>query len=492
MTLALSVVLFCASSVLVLSAIYAISEALLLAGTIGVVLSGAHIGLVMGLRRYAYTAVLFLFHLAMTVLAVYIYLNRDLVILTTHFVFSTFTDENLRIALVVFTTTLLSTLAPWLLLVQGKTSILKISPKKAFVGLFGQLGFLKKSWIQAILLISFLSAMFLFFTNTTVLEVSYPLNRRLHWIPGELLKIPTFLAAIGIVACYFKYLHQGSRYFFTLTIARINIVMTPILMLMLTGSRGLFTFLWFFVGLFESYLFLKRRSALIWSVLFFALAWFAYISWPFLRAWGLSSMPIDAALLQALEIGLFLSPDSDAGQFEQSSIHIQDFPLVGASLFQLLYVIQLIEDGVSLGGATFINLMPQALPSWLDGVLWERPLNDNWRLGEYYYHGGGFLAIANAYWNGGLVVTMVFVLVLSTLFVGFDRYLLRSRTGILYKLVYWLWIPVMVVQLAYGIQGLARVVELLAVVIVIDQIIRRKSFQRSAGSGRGLRWRRLT
>ncbi len=147
--------------------------------------------------------------------------------------------------------------------------------------------------------------------------------------------------------------------------------------------------------------------------------------------------------------------------------------MIGASLFHSLYVIQLLQDGISINSSTFVNLIQQLLPSWLDGVLWTRPLNDNWLLANYYYHGGGFLLVANAYWNGGLWVALLFMVVMSAIFVGFDRHLRRPDAGLLYRMAYWLWLPVMIVQLGYGIQGMMRVVELLMAVILLERFLRK-------------------
>ena len=458
-----------------LASVYVVNDVLLLAGASLMLLTALHIGLVMGLRLYVYTASLFIFHLLMTLLTVYIYLNRALVISTRVFVFSTFTDENLRTALIVFTTTLMSILLAWLLIARKRAGILTTSPKNALLELVGFLNFFKKGWIYMILLVSFVSAVLLIYTNATVLEVSYPFNLHTHWVSVTLLRIPIVLAFIGLIACYSKFIHYGLRYYITLTMARLNFVVTLILMLLLSGGRGYFVFAWLIAGIFEGYLFLRRRGSLLWCIIFIALAYFSYLSWPYLR-WNLALIPVKAALVESVNIALFRSGGVYSSSVYSSNIYIEHITMIGQSLFHLLYVIQLIQDGISLGGSTFINLIPQALPSFLDGILWDRPLNDNYRLGEYYYHGGGFLTVANAYWNGGLVVMVAFVSVLSVLFIGFDKYLTRPQTGVLYKFVYWILLPVMIIQLGYGIQGLARVIEILAIVILIDKINWRKPF----------------
>jgi len=475
MTLVLSVWIFFTSSLIMLTAIYTTSNLLLVVGASLMLLTGVHIGLVMGVRLYVYTASLFIFHLVITMLVVYIYLNRDLVIPSRRFVYSTFTDENLRTALVVFTTTLISVLLPWSMMVRRKASLQNISLKKTVIQLVGSLDFLKKVWIQTILLVSLLSAVILVYTNTTVLDVKYPYNSELHWIPKRLLGIPLLLATIGILTCYYKYVQYGLRYYLTLSMARFNFVITPVLMILLIGARGYLVFMWLFVGILEFYLFLKRRGSLLWCIIFIAFAYFTYQSWPYLRG-SLASIPVKAALVESLNIALFSSGGTFTSLVDESGIHIQNFTRIGMALFHMLYSIQLINDGISLGGSTFINLIPQALPSFLDGILWDRPIHDEYKLEEYYYHGGGFLIVANAYWNGGLAVTVVFVLVLSVLFIGFDSYLIRHRTSILYKFMYWLMLPLIILQLGYGIQGLARVVEILAVSIIIDKIKWRRKF----------------
>jgi len=480
MTLPLSLLLFLGSSALALSALLAAKDGLLLGGTLGIALSGIHIVLAMALRRWVYTAASFLFHLTLTILTVYIYLNRDLVISSREMVFSVFTDENLRTALVALLVTLQASLAPWCLMVRRQQSLTTLSARQSFETLVGRLDELfSKARIQLTLAASLVLAVTFVSTNTTVLEQPYPSNLNSLWHPYELLRCPTLIAAVGLAASYSKWLRHGRSYLPTLNLARINFLLTLTLMLLLVGSRGLFIMLWVLAGLFELGFFLKRRGTPAWGMLFLILAWFSYYSWPFLRV-NLSSIPADRALLQALDISLLRSAPS-GGFRNQAGIHVEDYAMLGTSVFHLLYVVQLTKDGSSLRGSTFINLIPQAVPDFLTSRLWDRPVNDNWRLAEHYYHGGGFLAVANAYWNGGLLTMSAYVLVISTLFLGLDRYLARRATKALYKAVYWLWLPVMVVQLGYGIQGLARVIELLGAMILIDQINQPNSCLRRPG-----------
>ncbi|GLS34422.1 hypothetical protein GCM10010869_00100 [Mesorhizobium tianshanense] len=185
---------------------------------------------------------------------------------------------------------------------------------------------------------------------------------------------------------------------------------------------------------------------------------------------------------RAFWIGVGLGDDAELVYRGQQQIRLGDITMIGQSLYHLLYAVQLIKDGISLSGLTFINLIPQALPEFLDGVLWDRPLNDNYRLMEYYHHGGGFLILANVYWNGGLAVVGPFFAALSTIFIVFDKHLVKASTGVIYRAVYWLWIPIMIVQLGYGVQGEFRVVQLLIVALFFDKWHRNFRRQNKAGA----------
>jgi hypothetical protein len=224
------------------------------------------------------------------------------------------------------------------------------------------------------------------------------------------------------------------------------------------------------LGALELFLWYKRRGSLGWAAVFLFLAWIAYSAWIGMRV-QLSSLPIGEVFSNALELAFGIGSSSSFVYPGDSRIRLGEITMISMSLFHLLYVIDLIRDGISLGGSTFLNLFPQVLPEFLDGVLWQRPLNDNWRLADQFFHGGGFLVVANAYWNGGFWVAMLFMSVLSAIFLALDRYLASRKVGTLYRVVYWLWLPVFIVQLGYGIQGLVRVIQLLVFVIFLERVL---------------------
>ena len=145
--------------------------------------------------------------------------------------------------------------------------------------------------------------------------------------------------------------------------------------------------------------------------------------------------------------------------------------MIGQSLFHMLYVVDLVKQENTLNGSTFVNLIPQAIPQIVaDWLEYERPLNDNWKLGYYYRHQGGFLAMANAYWNGGVWVMATFMLVLSSVVMFIDRYFAQGNRKIISVLGYWSLLPIFTVQLAYGIQGLVRVLQMLGLLILFDKV----------------------
>jgi hypothetical protein len=106
---------------------------------------------------------------------------------------------------------------------------------------------------------------------------------------------------------------------------------------------------------------------------------------------------------------------------------------------------------------TFLNLIPQQLPEAMDGILWHRPLNDNWLLADYFRHGGGFYSYANAYWNGGIVPLGGFAALLAWLIARVEMFF--KTLPVYYGAAYFLLLLVVPVGFYYGIQGLVRGIE---------------------------------
>lgn len=468
----LSAFVFVLASLLMLAAVHG-DEALFAFVGVLFVLSGTVVtGLTVN-RLYAYTGLLLGFHIAMTGFVTWVFLNRENVEEQKMFVFTTFTPENLRMAVTVLVVACLAVLSPLLVSLRGRKSVMRASANTLVWEIIGNLPWVRLIWTQLALCASLAMGLYLFLANPSVIDISYPFQVREQWASWTLLKLPTLLSASVLVVTLARHLQGAPGFGKLLPFAKANFLLVAILMLLLTGSRGLFTFLWLGFGALELMLWYKRRGSLPWAFVFLALSWFAFRSWPFMRA-SLAHLPADEVLWKALQIGFGMPEGGELPYVGPDKIRLSEFTMIGASLFHLLYVIELVRDGITLAGATFLNLLPQALPSWLDGVLWERPQNDNWRLAEYYYHGGGFLMVANTYWNGGLWVAALFIAVLSRLFMVFDHYMMNRNAGFVFRIVYWLWAPVAVVQLGYGIQGLVRVVEILLLTMLVDYLLRRR------------------
>jgi hypothetical protein len=337
------------------------------------------------------------------------------------------------------------------------------------IGRLDSIGFV---WVHLLLLGSFAGSVLLFLTNASVLDVSYPYQLDQQWLPEEVFKIPILLSTVALAIVYAKRISRQRRDIMLMNIARFNFLFVNVLSVLLAGGRGLFTFLVLIIGTFEFFLCFRRKGSLPWGALFIFLAWFAYQSWPYMR-WSLALTPFNDVVSEAFLV-CFGMGDQSGPTVAYAGLRLSDIGMFSASMFHLLYVEQLIRDGISLDGASFVNLLPQALPSWLDGVLWKRPLNDNWLLAEHYHHGGGFLVVANAYWNGGIWVAELAIAALSFIFVGYDRYLANPRAGMIYRVAYWLWLPIMVVQIGYGLQGMIRVVELLGAAMIFEHLLSRR------------------
>lgn len=454
-----------------------VDENLLFASAVMFLIAGGWGMTVMVLNRYFYTAMLLGFHIVMIGFTGYVLINRDRVIDEPMFSFSVFSLSNLQVVLANLVLVSMIIYSIWSAFRRRTYRFSDVTPENMLYELFGEIKKTPRIAFRLSLGGSFLLGLLLFITNPSVIGYQYPSQVEFQWVQRELIKLPTFLSIFALVYCYAGVIRADMRdiglSYFWLQIAQVNFLFISVLMLLLTGSRGMFTFLWAFVGLFELLLWKKGRRSPRWGLFFLLLSWFSFQSFPYMR-----SELSQSALLTVLHDSLLLAVGLGGGSSDiiagGADIRINDVTMIGQSLFHFLYVVELIDSGNSLAGQTFLNLVPQMIPDFLDKIFFERPINDNWILTDYYFHGGGFLVIANAYWNGGTWVACLFIALLTGIFVGFDRYLHNQNSGGLYKGVYWLWLPVMVVQLGYGIQGLARVVELLAVVIAAECIFRRK------------------
>jgi hypothetical protein len=281
----------------------------------------------------------------------------------------------------------------------------------------------------------------------TVFQAPYPENQSLPWnIQGAprlmLVLVPFGLLLVRFTRDQYRITRMG-------TLLRIT-TYCAIFAGLLSGARGgLIGLLIGLIALDISFC----RNAPLWkwtsvgaSV---AIVLFAFINWTYMRVricsdgflpsfWG--------------SFGNYSNAFSAKSSFD--TVYLSDFPMLGQSIFHFLYSIALVDSGYSLQYRTFLNLIPQQLPEILDGVLWKRPLNDNWLLMEHFHHGGGFYSYANAYWNGGIAPLGLFAACLAWVIARIEIFF--KTLPVYFGAAYFLLLLVVPVGFYYGIQGLVR------------------------------------
>lgn len=194
------------------------------------------------------------------------------------------------------------------------------------------------------------------------------------------------------------------------------------------------------------------------------------ILWPIIR-----SLVYDYGLVNAFVISLNYVIFEASNSFENMQFRL--IPMIPMTLFHFLYVSDLIAEGISLDYSTFFNLIPQQIPSAISSVIgYERPLNDNWRLANYFFHGGGFYIFANAYWNGGVIALGLFTFVIVQVLVWIEKFFKNHH--IIYYLAYPLFIYLIPVNTFYGIQPFVRGLEYALIAIFLIYIYKRFRIKR--------------
>ena len=424
------------------------------------------------------------FYLAMFVFAqtiifsffFYVYVNSEQVLRTTVYVFEpVFNHSYLKIAVNASLVALIAIVATYSIYRKNWKKGDKINIVYVAFQLLEKFALVPNGLGSLLIFLSFLVSLTIFSTSITILEMPYPFNTRINWFPAIYYPLLYSLVFIPYIVFFAKGLSaQFANTPTLLFLARLNLIISPILLLFTYSSRGLMTVIFFIVGLLELSLARKKRGSWIFGIIYLALSWYLYQSFTYVRfhlaAFG---EPPGVVLMRSLEIAIpFLTPEQSVTVVNTETadlIDLNDFPMVGQSIFHMLYTIDLVRRGDALPGSTFLNLIPQAVPQFIAKMFdFERPLNDNWLLAKYYRHGGGFLAIANAYWNGGMVVMAGFTAILTAILMAIDQYFSRGRRKILATLGYWLGLPIFTIQLFYGIQGAVRILQFVSLLILYD------------------------
>jgi hypothetical protein len=405
-------------------------------------------------QKYFYSGILLAFNSIFCGFVLWVVANQSNILFEPIFDFTVFRDQYLRKAAIVMTLATSTTWLTWRMIVyQGRLtrSANRLEVLQQSLNYFARFSFANGLALHCL---SLIAIVYFASINTTILELPYPTNLGRHSISGEFLKIPVFLSFVAYLIIVTRDVRLGR----TLTvIGPLNflfILAVSMIYLFIVGSRGLCVFLWMTLGAINIYISSRARRKSITGPTFILFALWGYLVFPSLRAeiWSADGFT---------SLTYIFGIDVTFGEGGGNKSSLAEIPLLGQSLFHLLYVIDLIALGNSRDGLTFINLIPQIIPDFLDPSGSIRPINDNWLLSEYYFHGGGFLSIANAYWNGGLIFVALFCIILTGLCSVVDKWFISSRYGPVYTLIYYFWVPVFTIQLAYGIQGLSRVFQII-------------------------------
>ena len=300
----------------------------------------------------------------------------------------------------------------------------------------------------------------IFLVTGNIFAISYPFN-----VHAGLVDIPSMIRALIVLGMISFYILFLAKHRFKISLQSIaikaSIYLSVFLIILCMGSRGSAVGLLVFVFLFEMIVLKTSLLKLVLIVLDAFLVFFIIIFWPTIR--------VNTAIMgfwEAIQSSIYIATNYGSG-FDKIFLKVPMFPM---SVFHFLYVIFLVNSGDSLNWVSFINIIPQQLPSILDGILWVRPGNDNMLLMDRIFHGGGFYIYANAYWNGGVLPLMVFTVISSYMLVAVEV-VSKKRTE--YLLAYPIFLFMIPINMLYGIQGMVRAFEHGFVLILIIRLFRK-------------------
>ncbi len=149
------------------------------------------------------------------------------------------------------------------------------------------------------------------------------------------------------------------------------------------------------------------------------------------------------------------------GLYSPILAYVNNFRLSAISVlpqmeWHLLHTIDLYESGNSLGGESFLNIVPQTIPGPIANALdYERPSPGSVLLSKYRPHGGGMFVVAYAYWNLGTIGVCFISLLISSLTLWLDK--LAAKVSILFKPIVLMSAGFSLVSMFYGFQTFTNI-----------------------------------
>ena len=210
------------------------------------------------------------FYLAMFVFAqtiifsffFYVYVNSEQVLRTTVYVFEpVFNHSYLKIAVNASLVALIAIVATYSIYRKNWKKGDKINIVDIAFQLLEKFALVPNGLGDLLLFLSFSVSFLIFSTSVTILQVPYPFNVSFNWFPP--IYYPVLYGFIFIP--YMIFLAKGlyNTYGNTkilLFLARLNLIISPTLLLLTLSSRGLMTVIFFIVGLLELSLARRRRG----------------------------------------------------------------------------------------------------------------------------------------------------------------------------------------------------------------------------------------
>jgi len=303
--------------------------------------------------------------------------------------------------------------------------------------------------INIMIIVLLIISIVIFILTATVFEASYPYNKKM----GLIILPDTIrpLLVIPFLLVYFIIKTQSNFYnTFKVLLYKLLFFFVLFYLLLIIGPRGSATGLIGLLLLFDLITDKRLSTKMLNLSLNIYILYVLILLWPSMR-WDIS------------HVGFFdayqLSYEKANSMFDAFlSTQFYAVPMIPQTLFHFLYVNDLITRGISLDNQTFINLIPQQMPAFLESIFGSRPLNDNYLLMKHFFHGGGFFIYANAYWNGGITPLVIFTSVVAWVLVQIEKFFKNVKDS-KYLIPYPIFIYLLPVNTFYGIQPFVRGLE---------------------------------
>jgi hypothetical protein len=172
----------------------------------------------------------------------------------------------------------------------------------------------------------------------------------------------------------------------------------------------------------------------------------------------------------AYVVGTWRATQYAAVELQDVTQHPMRFNLFPQMYWQLLHILDLRRVGISLDGRTFIDLVKQAIPSFVaDLIGYQRPLPGAWLLARYRVHGGGMFIIAEGVWNFGYAGGLLIAAACASIAIGFERWYRKQEP--LVAASYLAFIGTLGFGAYYGLQPFSKALQMTIIIALLSRFI---------------------